>query len=163
AFLLFADAATFTPEHVAFLVTEERFAKIVAGLEQRCVGFGNDPEDPRNGRTDDPHGGGRRVYWTDDNGLLLAASSCARGSPPGLDRRFRWSSAVPAPVGRTAGRLLAAGEVFDQVGRLLGGQTCELAVGHQRQPRRLQHLDALGREDGLLVLGVPQDHRVLVP
>jgi hypothetical protein len=74
AFLLFADAASFTPEHIVFLATKERFATIVAGLKQRGLGFGNDPENPRNGRTDDPHGSGRRVYWTDDNGHLFEAS-----------------------------------------------------------------------------------------
>jgi hypothetical protein len=74
AFLLFADAATFTPEHVAFLVTEERFANIVTCLKQRGLAFGNDPEDLRNGRTEDPHGGGQRIYWTDENGHLFEAS-----------------------------------------------------------------------------------------
>jgi hypothetical protein len=73
-FLLFADSATFTPQHVAFLVAEEQFANIVAGLKQRGLGFGHDPENPRNGGTDDPHGVGQRVYWTDDNGHLFEAS-----------------------------------------------------------------------------------------
>ena len=49
---------------------------------------------------------------------------------------------------------LAAGEVCEQVRGLLGGQTGELAVGHQRHPRRLQTLDVLGCEDDLLVLGI---------
>jgi hypothetical protein len=56
----------------------------------------------------------------------------------------RWQE-IPAPSG-----LLAVGEVCELVGRLLGGQVGELAVGHQRPPRRLQHLDVPGRQDGLL-------------
>ena len=59
--------------------------------------------------------------------------------------------------------LLAAGELFKQVGCLLGGQARELSGGHQEQPRRFQRLDVPGRQDNLLVLGVAQHHHALVP
>jgi len=74
AFLLFNPATTVHPEHIAFHVDEGRFAEIVERLKERGLPFGNDPEDPRNGKTDDPLGGGGRVYFIDENGHLFEAT-----------------------------------------------------------------------------------------
>lgn len=71
AFLLFNRSATVSPEHVAFRVDPGRFAEVVDRLRARGLAFGNDPEDPRNGRTDDPLGGAGRAYFVDDNGHLF--------------------------------------------------------------------------------------------
>ena len=71
AFLLFAAAASVDPVHMAFAVDAARFSEIVTRLGERGIAYGNDPEDPRNGRTDDPLGGHGRVYFVDANGHLF--------------------------------------------------------------------------------------------
>jgi len=71
AFLLFAQAPTVHPEHIAFRLDADRLARVVARLRERGIAFGNDPEDPRNGKTDDPLGGAARVYFADENGHLF--------------------------------------------------------------------------------------------
>lgn len=71
AFVLFSDAATVSPEHVAFRVDRAQFGEVIARLRARAIPFGNDPEDPRNGATDDPLGGAGRVYFVDANGHLF--------------------------------------------------------------------------------------------
>ncbi len=71
AFVLFHAAAQPEVVHVAFRVQPERFAEVVVRLRRRDLAFGNDPDDPRNGRTDDPLGGAGRVYFVDDNGHLF--------------------------------------------------------------------------------------------
>jgi catechol 2,3-dioxygenase-like lactoylglutathione lyase family enzyme len=71
AFLLFNASASVNPEHIAFRVDEGRFAEVVKRLEERGVAFGNEPEGPRNGRTEDPLGGAGRVYFVDENGHLF--------------------------------------------------------------------------------------------
>jgi len=71
ASLLFSTADTVTPEHVAFRVDATRFAQVVTRLRQRNMTFGNDPENPENGETDDPLGGAGRVYFFDANGHLF--------------------------------------------------------------------------------------------
>lgn len=71
AFVLFSTAETVPLAHVAFRVEPGRFADIVTRLRQRGMPFGNDPEDPRNGRTDDPLGGAGRVYFVDADGHLF--------------------------------------------------------------------------------------------
>jgi catechol 2,3-dioxygenase-like lactoylglutathione lyase family enzyme len=73
AFLLFSlsPAAAVPFMHVAFRVHADRFGAIVERLRRRGTPFGNDPEDPRNGRTDDPLGGAGRVYFADDNAHLF--------------------------------------------------------------------------------------------
>jgi catechol 2,3-dioxygenase-like lactoylglutathione lyase family enzyme len=40
-------------------------------LRSLGVPFGNQPEEPHNGRTDDPLGGAGRVYFVDENGHLF--------------------------------------------------------------------------------------------
>jgi catechol 2,3-dioxygenase-like lactoylglutathione lyase family enzyme len=71
ASLLFSTSETVGPQHIAFRVDEGRFAAVVTRLRERGVPFGNDPEDPRNGSTDDPLGGAGRVYFLDANGHLF--------------------------------------------------------------------------------------------
>ncbi len=71
AFLLFANSASVHAEHIAFRVDSERFGRVVERLRKRGLVFGNDPEDPRNGKTNDPLGGKGRVYFVDENGHLF--------------------------------------------------------------------------------------------
>jgi catechol 2,3-dioxygenase-like lactoylglutathione lyase family enzyme len=71
SFALFTPAEKVALAHVAFRVEKGRFAEVVARLRERGTPFGNDPEDPRNGRTDDPLGGAGRVYFVDGNGHLF--------------------------------------------------------------------------------------------
>lgn len=69
-FVLFADAETVAPVHVAFRVDRPAFAAIVARLRASGVAFGNDHGDPTNGRTEDPLGGEGRVYFRDRDAHL---------------------------------------------------------------------------------------------
>ena len=71
SFVLFNPAPEVHLAHVAFHVEPGRFTEVVARLRARAAPFGNDPEDPRNGRTDDPLGGAGRVYFVDENGHLF--------------------------------------------------------------------------------------------
>jgi hypothetical protein len=48
----------------------------------RGLTFGNDPENPRNGSTDDPLGGAVRVYFIDDNGHLFEVTCGGVERPP---------------------------------------------------------------------------------
>lgn len=69
--LLFSASEKIDVTHIAFKVDLQRFAGVVERLRQRGVAFGNDPEDPRNGSTDDFMGGAGRVYFVDENGHLF--------------------------------------------------------------------------------------------
>jgi len=81
ASLLFSRSDTVAAAHIAFRVAPQRFAEVVVRLQQRGMPFGNDPDDPRNGRTDDPIGGAGRVYFVDGNGHLFeVVSSSPRAS-----------------------------------------------------------------------------------
>lgn len=77
SFLLFSSAPSGKVDvvHVAFRVDEARFAAIVKRLRERSIPFGNDPEDTRNGRTDDggsgSGSGAGRVYFVDANHHLF--------------------------------------------------------------------------------------------
>ena len=70
-FLLFSPAAAPKSSHIAFHADEDSFAQIVERLTAKGIPFGNDPEDPSNGRLNDPIGVGGRVYFVDDNGHLF--------------------------------------------------------------------------------------------
>ena len=71
AALVFSTSATVAAEHIAFRVDAHRFTEVVTRLQARGLPFGNDPEDPRNGMTDDPLGGAGRVYFVDASGHLF--------------------------------------------------------------------------------------------
>ncbi|HTV20557.1 MAG TPA: VOC family protein [Polyangiaceae bacterium] len=71
AFVLFNPAQQIDLVHVAFRVDEARFEAIVARLRRAGVAFGNEPDDPRNGKTDDPLGGRARIYFSDENRHLF--------------------------------------------------------------------------------------------
>jgi catechol 2,3-dioxygenase-like lactoylglutathione lyase family enzyme len=71
SFLLFSASEKVDHSHIAFRVDPGRFAEVVMRLRRRGTPFGNDPEDTRNGRTDDPLGGAGRVYFVDENGHLF--------------------------------------------------------------------------------------------
>ena len=70
AFILFSLSDSPRFAHVAFRVDVERFREVVERLRGRGIPFGNDPNDAKNGMTDDFLGGAGRVYFTDDNGHL---------------------------------------------------------------------------------------------
>jgi catechol 2,3-dioxygenase-like lactoylglutathione lyase family enzyme len=69
--LLFSTSETVGFEHIAFRVDESQFASVVERLHGQGMQFGNDPENTRNGKSDDPIGGKGRVYFTDENGHLF--------------------------------------------------------------------------------------------
>ena len=71
AFLLFSTAETVSLAHIAFHVEPDRFAAVVERVRARGMPFGNNPEDTKNGRTDNPLGGAGRMYFVDDNGHLF--------------------------------------------------------------------------------------------
>lgn len=75
SFLLFAFAAEVKPQHIAFRASTSAFADILARLLARNIPYGNDPEQPDNGRSDDPLGGAGRIYWLDQN-LHLFEATC---------------------------------------------------------------------------------------
>lgn len=79
AFLLFTAAHDVPAGHVAFCLDRPRFTAAVDRLRVRGRPFGNRPDEPRNGRTDDELGGAGRVYFVDDNGHLLEIT-CWTGS-----------------------------------------------------------------------------------
>lgn len=69
--LMFSEARTFEPYHLAFRTDERAFLAIVERLRAQNIGFGNDPEDPRNMQTTDPLGGFGRVYFADPDRHLF--------------------------------------------------------------------------------------------
>jgi catechol 2,3-dioxygenase-like lactoylglutathione lyase family enzyme len=75
ASLLYATTDEVHTAHVALRVDAGRFAAVVAELRERGVPFGNDPEEPGNGRTDDHLGGAGRVYFPDPDGHLIEVIS----------------------------------------------------------------------------------------
>ena len=58
------------PIHLAIRVAPEGFAAAVERLRAAGIAYGNDPEDPANGRTDDFLGGPGRAYFKDPDGNL---------------------------------------------------------------------------------------------
>jgi len=70
-FVLFNPARQVDVLHMAFRVDRERFGAIVARLQSARIAFGNEPDDPGSGKTEDPLGGHGRVYFLDENGHLF--------------------------------------------------------------------------------------------
>jgi catechol 2,3-dioxygenase-like lactoylglutathione lyase family enzyme len=66
SFLLFQEGQA--PAHVAFQVERAALAGVVERLKAAGTAYGNDPEDPTNGRWEDPHGTFGRVYFADPAG-----------------------------------------------------------------------------------------------
>ncbi len=75
AFLSFSTSVTVPAQHIAFRVDFETLNDVVQRLRQKCLPFGNDPEDPANGQTSDPLGGSGRVYFVDPNGHLFEVAA----------------------------------------------------------------------------------------
>ena len=69
--ILFVSQAAGPGHHVAFAVSATEFTAIVDRLRQRGVDFGNDPEDPTNGWTEDLLGSQGRVYFRNPDGHFL--------------------------------------------------------------------------------------------
>ena len=69
--VLFVNEPAGPGHHVAFAVSAAEFTAIVDRLRQRGVDFGNDPEDPTNGQTEDVLGSQGRVYFRSPDGHFL--------------------------------------------------------------------------------------------
>ena len=69
--VLFVAEPSHARYHVAFGVTLDDFTATVGRLRARGLSFGNDPEAPDNGATDDPLGGQGRVYFQTPDGHFL--------------------------------------------------------------------------------------------
>ena len=69
--VLFVSEPAGPGHHVAFAVSAAEFTAIVDRLRQRGVDFGNDPEDPTNGQTEDVLGSQGRVYFRSPDGHFL--------------------------------------------------------------------------------------------
>jgi len=82
ASLLFSTSTTVAAEHIAFRVDPHRFTDVVTRLQERGLPFGNDPDDLRNGKIDDPLGGAGRVYFVDANGHLFEVVCASSSSRP---------------------------------------------------------------------------------
>jgi catechol 2,3-dioxygenase-like lactoylglutathione lyase family enzyme len=77
--ILFVEAATVAPQHVAFRVDRPELDAAVALLTERGIRFGNDPEHVDNGETSDPLGGAGRVYFVDPDGHLFELTAATTG------------------------------------------------------------------------------------
>jgi catechol 2,3-dioxygenase-like lactoylglutathione lyase family enzyme len=69
--VLFAEAEAAAPHHLAFGVDGDGFAGVVDRIRAEGLAYGNDPEHPDNGQTDDPLGGPGRVYFVSPDGHLF--------------------------------------------------------------------------------------------
>jgi catechol 2,3-dioxygenase-like lactoylglutathione lyase family enzyme len=58
------------PIHLAIRSTPEIFWEAISRLKREGIPFGNDPEDPANGQTEDPLGGVARAYFRVPDGHL---------------------------------------------------------------------------------------------
>jgi catechol 2,3-dioxygenase-like lactoylglutathione lyase family enzyme len=68
--VLFFPAEEVLGQHVAFRVDGATFGAVVDRLRSGGLPFGNRPEAPDNGRTDDFAGGLGRVFFGDPDGHL---------------------------------------------------------------------------------------------
>lgn len=68
----FADdhEPNFTPQHYAFLVSEDEFDAIKGRIEERGIRYSADPFDREPGQIN-TNDGGRGLYWSDSNGHRL--------------------------------------------------------------------------------------------
>ena len=70
--VLFAAAAgAVAPHHLAFRVAGDAWPGVIEQLGGAGLAYGNDPEHPDNGRTDDPLGSPGRVYFVSPDGHLF--------------------------------------------------------------------------------------------
>lgn len=78
----FADAGAdeeFTPQHYAFLVTEDEFDQIFGRIQARGLDYYADPGGQHKGDINH-HDGGRGVYWADPTGNWLEIITRPYGS-----------------------------------------------------------------------------------
>ena len=71
SFVLFNAAEKIDLTHMAFRVDGAEFKGVIERLRSMGVSFGNEPDDTKNGRTEDHLGGAGRVYFVDENGHLF--------------------------------------------------------------------------------------------
>ena len=70
--LLLEPSETVGLEHIAFRVDQRRFTEVVSRLREDGIEFGNHPDNPHNGRTDDPLGVATgRVFFLNTDGHLF--------------------------------------------------------------------------------------------
>ena len=76
----YMDAAgEITPQHYAFLVSENEFDEILARIRERKLAYWADPGQTRQGEIN-RHDGGRGLYFEDPNGHLLEIITRPYGS-----------------------------------------------------------------------------------
>jgi hypothetical protein len=68
-----------TPQHYAFLVSEEEFDEIFGRIRDRDLTYWADPHQSRPGEIN-RHDGGRGVYWENPDGHLLEIITRPYGS-----------------------------------------------------------------------------------
>jgi catechol 2,3-dioxygenase-like lactoylglutathione lyase family enzyme len=73
------DPGTITPQHYAFLVTEEEFDQIFGRIQERGLDFWADPHRSQPGEINH-HDGGRGVYWNDPDNHALEIITRPYGS-----------------------------------------------------------------------------------
>lgn len=112
ASLLFSTSETVRFEHIAFQVDRSRFIEVVTRLRQREMQFSNDPEDVRNGSTDEEvflkelkkmsqmHGPGSRELLDDAERLddLLVSRASVERRLRGLSPEERLHGLAPEDV-----------------------------------------------------------------
>ena len=76
------DPGPITPQHYAFLVTEEEFDEIFDRIKQRNLDFWADPFQQQLGQINH-NDGGRGVYWSDPDGHSLEIITRPYGSGQG--------------------------------------------------------------------------------
>jgi catechol 2,3-dioxygenase-like lactoylglutathione lyase family enzyme len=73
------DHGTVSPQHYAFLVSEEEFDEIFGRIQERSLPYWADPGRRRAGEINH-NDGGRGVYWEDPNGHFLEIITRPYGS-----------------------------------------------------------------------------------
>ena len=69
--LLFDPDETISVTHVAFRADPATFTEVLTRLQQLGIPYGNLPQDPTNGRTDDFQGSPGRVFFLNEDGHLF--------------------------------------------------------------------------------------------
>jgi catechol 2,3-dioxygenase-like lactoylglutathione lyase family enzyme len=77
--LVFMNVANPQDQHVAFKISEDKFAQIQKNLDTANVRYGNSPRDFENMETDHPFGG-QGLFFVDTNSHLFEVFTKARGN-----------------------------------------------------------------------------------
>lgn len=72
----FFDAPQFEPMHVAFVVDDPAFDRILGQLQSEGIAYGSEPNDPANGQVDHPLAD-RGLYFRTPDGHLFEVMAAA--------------------------------------------------------------------------------------